>query len=80
MSRILIWGEVRGLSRVRLEGVLRWSAHPLDGAECMWHVQHPAFASEMSVGGFILFFLRGWSFCILWPLNLPQLAHARSYF
>ena len=65
-------GEVRALSRVRLEAGLRRSARPLDGLECAWHVQYPAFASEMAVGGTILFFWEDGHF-VSCGHNLPQL-------
>ena len=58
---------------VRLEGWLRWSAHPLSGAVCKVHGQYPAFAPETSelAVGFLLF--------LYFVYNLPQL-HMYSYF
>ena len=44
-SRLLIWGEGRGVFRgwVGEVGWLRWFAHPLGGAVCRRHAQYPTF-------------------------------------
>ena len=53
---------------LRLEGWLRWSAHPLGGVVCREPVQYSAFApdpSEVAVGFLV--------FLYLVVQNLPQL-------
>ena len=57
-SWFLIWGEGRAVSRIGLEGWLRWFAHPLGSAVCRGHVQYPAFApgsSKVALGVLISF-------------------------
>ena len=41
-SLFLIWGEGRGVSRVRPEGCLRDFAHGFRGVVCRAHAQYPA--------------------------------------
>ena len=45
-SWFLVWGEGRGVSRVGLEGWLRWMAHRFGGVECRRHAQYPTFAPD----------------------------------
>ena len=62
-------------SRVRLEGWLRWFAHPLAGVLCRGHAQYPAFApgsSKVAVGFF-------WSFSMFCP-EFTLTVHTHSYF
>ena len=60
-----------GLGRVK--GRLRWSAHPLGGAEHRDHTQHPAFAPHISEMG-----VRVWPFRILLFI-IAWTAHVCSY-
>ena len=68
-SWLLKWREGGANQWVRVEGWLRWSAHPLGGALCRDHTQYPAFApstSEVAVGF--------WPFCILLFIIFPNCA------
>ena len=69
---LLIRGEGRGVAGVRLEGWLRWSAHPVVvlGAGGI-----PCFCSQVFTSGIWVFGL----FVSCYPEFAP-VAHARGYF
>ena len=67
---------------VRLEGWLRWSAHPFGGVVCREHAQYPAFAPDTLL---FLPVLQKWQlgflvFSYLFVYNSPQLSmHAVTF-